>query len=90
MKIANLSLSATGPSTRNTYRTSPIKRERRTNAELGALHDAILAVCAVDHPLLVRGVFYRVMSTGAVEKSEKAYNGSRTALVGTSSPGLVA
>jgi len=41
--------------------------------ELAALHEAILAVCAVDHPLSVRGVFYRVMSAGAVEKTEKAY-----------------
>ncbi len=30
-------------------------------------------MCAEDHPLSVRGVFYRVMSAGAVEKSEKAY-----------------
>jgi len=47
---------------------------RRTNAELAALHTAIMAVCEVDQPLSVRGVFYRVMSAGAVEKSEKAYN----------------
>jgi hypothetical protein len=33
----------------------------------------ICRVCAEDHPLSVRGVFYRVMSAGAVEKSEKAY-----------------
>jgi hypothetical protein len=37
------------------------------------LHDAILTVCEEDHPLSVRGVFYRVMSAGAVEKTEKAY-----------------
>lgn len=48
-------------------------RTRRTKAELAELHDAILAVCEEDHPLSVRGVFYRVMSAGAVEKSEKAY-----------------
>jgi hypothetical protein len=33
----------------------------------------ICQVCAEDHPLSVRGVFYRVISAGAVEKSEKAY-----------------
>ncbi len=55
------------------YRTSPVKRSRRTKAEVAALHESILAVCAEDHPLSVRGVFYRVMSAGAVEKSEKAY-----------------
>jgi hypothetical protein len=50
-----------------------LKRSRRTKAELAELHDAIMAVCLDDHPLSVRGVFYRVMSAGAVEKSEKAY-----------------
>jgi hypothetical protein len=54
-------------------RTSAVKRQRRTNAELAELHAAILTVCEEDHPLSVRGVFYRVMSAGAVEKSEKAY-----------------
>lgn len=56
------------------YRTSPVKRVRRTRTELAELHDAILTVCAVDHPLSVRGVFYRVMSAGVVEKTEKAYS----------------
>ena len=59
------------------YGTSAVKpaatRSRRTKAELAQLHDAILTVCEEDHPLSVRGVFYRVMSAGAVEKSEKAY-----------------
>jgi hypothetical protein len=55
------------------YGTSALKRSRRTNAELKALHNAILTVCEEDHPLSVRGVFYRVMSAGAVEKTEKAY-----------------
>jgi hypothetical protein len=55
------------------YRTSALKRVRRTNAELADLHAAILTVCKEDHPLTVRGVFYRVMSAGAVEKTEKAY-----------------
>jgi hypothetical protein len=55
------------------YGTSAVKRSRRTNAELADLHRAILTVCEEDHPLTVRGVFYRVMSAGAVEKTEKAY-----------------
>jgi hypothetical protein len=56
-----------------TYGTSALKRSRRTNAELDQLHAAILTVCEEDHPLSVRGVFYRVMSAGAIEKTEKAY-----------------
>ncbi len=55
------------------YGTSPLKRPRRTQAELHDLDMAICTVCTEDHPLTVRGVFYRVMSAGAVEKSEKAY-----------------
>src|SRR5512133_3257613 len=55
------------------YPTSAVKRQRRTNAELADLHAAILTICEEDHPLTVRGVFYRVMSAGAVDKTEKAY-----------------
>jgi hypothetical protein len=55
------------------YGTSALKRNRRTRDELHELDMAICTVCVEDHPLTVRGVFYRVMSAGAVEKSEKAY-----------------
>jgi len=41
---------------------------------MSELHAAILTVCEEDHPLSVRGVFYRVMSAGAVAKSEQSYN----------------
>jgi hypothetical protein len=57
------------------YGTSPVKRrQRRTNAQIAELQQAIYDVCRADHPLSVRGVFYRVMSAGAVEKTEKAYS----------------
>jgi hypothetical protein len=55
------------------YGTSALKRSRRTQVDLHELDLAICTVCTEDHPLTVRGVFYRVMSAGAVEKSEKAY-----------------
>lgn len=64
----------TGIDQRDLYRTSAVKRIRRTNVEVAALDEAIIAVCEADHPLSVRGVFYRVMSAGAVEKTEKAYS----------------
>ena len=50
-------------------------RDRRTRAQLAELHAAILASVENDEdwPATVRGVFYRVMSTGAVPKSEKGY-----------------
>src|SRR5215217_5402953 len=56
------------------YGTSPVKRARRTKAELAELHDAILAVCELDNPLTVRGVFYRCLAAGAVPKTETAYH----------------
>ncbi len=62
------------PEAAPSYPTSAVKRFRRTRAEVADLDNAILAVCAIDHPLSGRGVFYRVMSAGEVEKSEKAYS----------------
>lgn len=56
------------------YGTSAVKRERRTRSEISELQQTIRTVCEADHPLSVRGVFYRVMSAGAVPKSEKAYH----------------
>ncbi len=41
--------------------------------EYAVLDETIIEVCAADHPLSVRGVFYRVMSAGVVEKTEREY-----------------
>lgn len=48
-------------------------RTRRTFAELDALDDMIVDVVTEEHPVTLRGVFYRVMSLGAIEKSEAGY-----------------
>jgi hypothetical protein len=57
------------------YEASPVKeRHRRTNAELNSIDAAIVAAVEVDHPISLRGVFYRVVSAGAIEKTEVAYN----------------
>ena len=55
------------------YGTSALKRSRRTNAELAALDETILEVCAGEHPATVRRVFYLLESRGAVLKTEKGY-----------------
>jgi len=55
------------------YGSSPIKRRRRTNAELDAVDLAIIAAVQDEHPVTLRGVYYRVVSAGAVEKTEDAY-----------------
>ena len=41
--------------------------------ELSALDDVILEVLEDEHPATLRGTFYRVMSAGAVQKSEAGY-----------------
>lgn len=55
------------------YRTSAVKRDRRTKFELATLDAAIVTAVETETPVTVRGVFYRVVSAGGVEKSEKGY-----------------
>jgi hypothetical protein len=55
------------------YEASPVKRLRRTNAELTVIDDAIVAAVAEDRPVSLRGVYYRVVSAGAVPKTEASY-----------------
>ncbi len=56
------------------YAASPVKRSRSTRAELAAVQDAIVEAVAADSPVTLRGVFYRVVSAGAVDKTEKGYD----------------
>jgi hypothetical protein len=55
------------------YGTSPLKRVRYTKTQLAELDAAIYEVCKAERPLTIRGCFYRVMSKGLVEKTEKGY-----------------
>lgn len=59
--------------TATVYGTSPIKRSRRTKAEVSLLEDAIYDVARMEKPCTIRGVFYRVMSRGLVPKTEAGY-----------------
>lgn len=56
-----------------TYRPSTVKRRRRTNAELDLVDDAIVAAVEAEHPVTLRGVYYRVVSAGAIDKTEADY-----------------
>lgn len=56
------------------YRTSPLKRIRRTNTELAHLDNALVEIVAAQKPMTVRQVFYRAEVLGIVEKSEKGYS----------------
>lgn len=55
------------------YGASTVKRRRSTKADLADLDDAIVGVVEDDFPVSLRGVYYRVVSRGAVEKTENGY-----------------
>jgi hypothetical protein len=54
------------------YGASTLKRKRRTNAELATLDELIIEVVEQDYPVSLRGVYYRVVSAGGVDKTEHA------------------
>ncbi len=49
-------------------------RHRRTKREIEVLREAMFQVVAADHPVTVRGVFYRMVSAGLVAKTEVEYS----------------
>lgn len=56
------------------YGTSPLKRTRRTKAELEEIDIAIYDIAKAERPVTVRGLFYRVMSRGLVPKNDQGYS----------------
>jgi hypothetical protein len=66
-------VSAAVPDDPAVYRPSTVKRARRTDAQLADIDAVILEVLQDEHPATLRGTFYRVMSAGAVAKSEAGY-----------------
>jgi hypothetical protein len=55
------------------YIPSPIKRPRRTHAEMETICGAIYDVLNADNPMTVRRVFYQLVSQGVIEKTEAEY-----------------
>lgn len=55
------------------YSPRLVKRKRRTDAELQELDTAIVAAVEIEAPVTLRGVYYRVVSAGAVEKTDAGY-----------------
>lgn len=49
------------------------RRTRRTNAEMDQLRYAIYEAVAADRPMTVRQVFYRLVSSGVIDKTEAEY-----------------
>lgn len=48
-------------------------RSRRTIVEIETLDNAIILAVETEYPVSLRGVFYRVMSAGAIDKTELSY-----------------
>lgn len=71
------------------YATSPVKRLRRSNAQLAELDNAIISAVVDEHPVSVRGVFYRVESAGGVDKSDSGYKAVQRELLKLRRNGLV-
>lgn len=59
------------------YQARPIKRIRRTNAQIEQLEDQIFEVLASDQPQSVRHVFYRMTNPRLAEPVEKSDRGYR-------------
>src|SRR5262245_10917438 len=62
--------------TRRLIQASPIKRDRRTRAEIDDIKAAIHDVVEEDHPMTVRQVFYQLVVRGVIEKTEEQYQGT--------------
>lgn len=63
----------TANSAATSYGSSPVKRHRRSAVELAEVDEAIVAAVRDEHPVTLRGVYYRVVSAGAVDKTENGY-----------------
>jgi hypothetical protein len=60
----------------------PPKKKRRSKAEIGVIKDAMMALVKAEHPMSVRQVFYRLVSSGTIDKTEAAYKGTVVRLLG--------
>ena len=57
------------------YRTSALNgRYRRSKTELAEIDAAIYEICEAEHPISIRGVFYRMVSRHLVPKTDGGVN----------------
>ena len=61
-------------SKKRVYEASPIKRHRRTQADMQKIKTGLFSILENDHPQTVRGTFYQATVTGLVPKIEAAYD----------------
>jgi hypothetical protein len=65
------------------YGSSPTKQGRRTKADIEAIREAIYEELVAGRPMTVRQVFYRLVSRGAIAKTETEYKATVCRLLGT-------
>jgi hypothetical protein len=58
------------------YEACPIRRDRRTKAEIGDIKTAMYEVVKQAWPMTVRQVFYQLVVRSVIEKTEKQYQGT--------------
>ena len=66
---------------RPAYGPSPIKRARRTKAQMQKLRDALIDIVNEGAPMTVRQVFYQATVRGLIAKEEKQYKATGRQLV---------
>jgi hypothetical protein len=71
------------------YGARPIKRKRRTNAEMDGLREAILSTLHGYHPQTLRQVFYQLTTMGVITKEESQYKALGRVLVQMREDGAV-
>ena len=54
------------------YLSGPIKRRRRTKADMAEIRKAIVRVVEAQHPMNVRSVFYQLSNLKLIPKTEAA------------------
>ncbi len=65
---------STGRSAPASYRTSPIKRTRRTSNQMDALLESVQTILVgEDDQITIRHLFYRLVGLGVIPKTESAY-----------------
>lgn len=64
------------------YRPRPIKRRRRSKADIDDLKAVIFSTVRADAPMTCRQVFYRLVSAGVIDKTEAEYKNTVVRLLG--------
>jgi hypothetical protein len=70
------------PMNKRFNQSRPIKRNRKSKAEIETIKEVLFEILYQDNPQTVRGVFYQAVSHNLIEKTEKEYKGTIVRLLG--------